>query len=268
MALGTGDVRVFARERVVRSRVVERRGVLPLPGVVAPGAVSRQAPAMGISVAARALALEADPSDTRTARCQLHGRRALETRRVARRTLRRRVALLERIAGASGVIEALRRAARPPNELEVPSGVVRVTAGARATRVNAGVEAAPLLLEPRDLAVTGEAPLRRGLLPPAVTLRAVCRALECRVRACQRPGRDLRAHARRDDRRADERDHRDDDRVRERPPRCRVVSSAMDVSPRWPPRWRSAAPWSPDGRPPARAGRTAPHRRFGRSHRR
>ena len=191
MALAAGDVRVLARERVIRPCVVERRGVLPLPGVVTPRAGSRQAPAMGVWVAARALAFESGPPDARTARRELHGRGALETCRVTRRTLRRRVALLERITGASRVIEALGRTAGPLNELEVPSGMLGVTARACAARVDAGVEAASLVLEPRDLAVTGEAPLRRGLLPPAVTLRAVRRALEGCVRASQRPGGNL-----------------------------------------------------------------------------
>lgn len=146
---------------------------------------------MRIGVTARALALEADPSFARAPRCQRHGWRELETRGVARATLGRCVALLERIPGAARVIEALGRPARPLDELEVPSGVVRVTARARTARVNAGVEAASLLLEPRDLAVTGEAPLRRWLFSPAVTLRAVRRALEGCVGASQRAGGNL-----------------------------------------------------------------------------
>ena len=242
VTLGTGDVLVLARERVLGSRVVERRGILPLPRIVTARAGPSQAPAMGIGVAARALALEADPANTRTARRELHGRRHLETRRVARGALRRYVALFEGVPRAARMIEPLWRTTRPLNELKVPASVVGVTAGASPARVNAGVEAAPLLLEPRDLAVTGEAPLRRGLLPPAVTLRAVRRALESRVWARQRPGRDLRAHARWHDHGRDERDHHHDDRVRERPPRPRAVSSPTEVSRRWPPRRRSAAP--------------------------
>jgi len=105
------------------------------------------------------------------------------------------VALFERIPGAARVIEALGRPTRPLDELEVPSGVVRVTARARTARVNAGMEAAPLLLEPRELAVTGEAPLRRWLFSPAVTLRTVRRALEGGVGASQRPGGNLRDRA-------------------------------------------------------------------------
>ena len=241
MTLRARDVGVLPRERILRSLVVERRRVFPFSGIVAARARAGQAAAMRIGVTARALALEPYPLGPRAGRSELHRRCGLQTHRMTRRALRRRMALLERIARATGMIESVAAPARPLDEREVAPRVVRVTARAVTTRFDPRMKATTLLLERGDLAMTCEAPLRRGLLATAVAPRAVRRALERRVRPGERAGRDLRAKVSHVGQRTHDRDRRE--RQRACQSRRQPESHAAHVSPRSPPGHSPAAPW-------------------------
>jgi hypothetical protein len=76
------------------------------------------------------------------------------------------------------VIEPLCASLGPFDEIEFLPGVIRVAARALGLS-NPRMEAAPLLHEPADLLVTGNAPARHRFLPTTtVALRAVARTFE------------------------------------------------------------------------------------------
>ena len=110
VALGARNGRVLAAERISGTRVIEFRCVLPSAGVVTARAASFavERTTMGIGVATGAITLESHPARSRSPRRQRRHRRDTELRAVARRTLRGRVTLLERVTRPALVIEALR----------------------------------------------------------------------------------------------------------------------------------------------------------------
>jgi hypothetical protein len=91
-----------------------------------------------------------------------------------------RVLLLERPTRAR-VIEPLRAAVGPFYEREIAAYMIRMTRRAiRSPRTR--MEAAVLLAEPTDLAMTRDAARRHAFLPAAVTLGAVEWTVERRMR--------------------------------------------------------------------------------------
>ena len=154
MALRACHVAVLAGQWVLRPRMIERGRVLPSSRVVTARTRARERSAMRVAVTARAIPLEAHPAGGQASWRQRRGRRGAQLRGVTRRAFRGRVALFQRVARAADVIEALRRATRPLNELKLAPRVVRVTTRACALTRAARVKAAALLAEPRDLAMT------------------------------------------------------------------------------------------------------------------
>ena len=253
-----GDVIVLAGQWIVCLRVVERRRVLPAAGVVAPRARARERTPVRIGMAACAVALEPDPSRARSSRRERRGGRRAESRRMTRGALGRRVTLFQRVAGAACVIEALRRAAGPLDELEIAARVVGMARRACPLSGTARVESALLLAEPRDLLVTRQAALGRRLGAPAVALHAVRGSLERGMRPRERARGDLCLGAPSDQcQRSEHDDAARRDRPRRAPPTGRGSRGAACVSQRSRSPSATPAPWSRVARRAARGARTA-----------
>src|SRR5512147_2657857 len=110
---------------------------------------------MGIFVAGRAVAVEAEPAPgAATAHGQRRGGRAPVPRRVAVGALGGGMAAVERPAGAT-VIEVRGISLGPGDQLEFPSGMIRVARRARRTAFSA-VQAQPAAREPGHVLVTRE----------------------------------------------------------------------------------------------------------------
>jgi hypothetical protein len=110
------------------------------------------------------------------------------------------VTLLERVARPALVIEPLGRSVWPLNELKVATGMIRMAARACSSSGSARVKSSALFAQQADLAMACQAALSSRLGPPAVTRRTPQAAVERRVRARERAGRDLRVRASGNDR--------------------------------------------------------------------
>lgn len=147
-------VAVLAGQRILRLRMIEPGRIFPSSRVVTARARASERAAMRVGVTARAIPLEAHPAGGRASWRQRRGGRHAQLRGMTRRAFRGRVALLQRVARAAGVIEALRRAPWPLNELKLAPRMIRVTARACALTRTPSVKTAAVLAEPRDLPVT------------------------------------------------------------------------------------------------------------------